>query len=68
METLFSNPAVNGQRAWKQGFPQKYEPKHDLSFSLFISVAITNLFRDHTPAFLLRRKRTMKCRVVNKNI
>jgi hypothetical protein len=37
-------------------------------FSLFISVAITNLFRDHTPVVLLRRKRTMKCRVVSKNI
>jgi hypothetical protein len=43
-------------------------PSLTCPFSLFISVAITNLFRDHTPAVLLPLKRTMKCRVVSKNI
>jgi hypothetical protein len=35
-------------------------PSLTCPFSLFICVAITNLFRDHTPAVLLPRKRTVK--------
>jgi hypothetical protein len=35
-------------------------PSLTCPFSLFISVAITHLFRDHTPAVLLPRKRSVK--------
>jgi hypothetical protein len=35
-------------------------PSLTCPFSLFISEAITNLFREHTPAVLLPRKRSVK--------